>query len=350
MSVRPYDIVNSFQGSFGPPTLGHMDAMRIALEQTILSYPGKRILMLFMPTYKSSSKPHLLPTTKARIDALNIYCNMLKLRLEKSQVTNVDIEASDLEYTINTCEEDTELCQILRSYGKPDGSTDTIWTIVALRHMFPTSKIILTMGEDLKIQLPYWNCIEYYNTFLRRPGDDTDNGTIYIVPRNEDSAEPGQTTKTIPELKGGKEKFNATLWKKTLEYRLQEPLRLMNGVPLPTGVRADTINSIDFVKLNREPLPTSSSMLRCALYQHYEHKLPGSERQIQKLTGIVPMFDDPWHASHMAIRDDADAFRKCTNQAKLYTNLFKIYGGKTKRNLRKHRKRYQSLRKQKKRV
>ena len=62
----------------------------------------------------------------------------------------------------------------------------------------------------------------------------------------------------------------------------------MNGVPLPTGVRADTINSIDFVKLNREPLPTSSSMLRCALYQHYEHKLPGSERQIRKLTGIVP--------------------------------------------------------------
>jgi nicotinic acid mononucleotide adenylyltransferase len=68
------DVVNSFQGSFGPPTVGHFHAMLLSAKNQLTDYPDKNILMLFMPTYKSGSKPHLEPTYDVRIALLEEYC------------------------------------------------------------------------------------------------------------------------------------------------------------------------------------------------------------------------------------------------------------------------------------
>jgi hypothetical protein len=73
-----YQVVNSYQGAFGPPTLGHYEAMLAAARTTLKNYGGAKILMLFMPTAASSSKTHLLHTQKERIESLNVYCKMLK--------------------------------------------------------------------------------------------------------------------------------------------------------------------------------------------------------------------------------------------------------------------------------
>ena len=65
------DVVNSYQGAFGPPTHGHYEAMLFAARKTIEENPDKQILMLYMPTAESSSKPHLKLTQTERIDALS---------------------------------------------------------------------------------------------------------------------------------------------------------------------------------------------------------------------------------------------------------------------------------------
>ena len=91
------DIVNSYQGAFGPPTKGHYEAMLFAARKTIEMNPGKEILMLYMPTAESSSKPHLKLTQEERIKALTEFCTKLKTEISYDKI---NFEASRIEYEI----------------------------------------------------------------------------------------------------------------------------------------------------------------------------------------------------------------------------------------------------------
>ncbi len=92
-----YAVINSYQGAFGPPTLGHYQAMKFAAKAMLRDFPDKNILMLFMPTAAGSAKPHLALTQKERIDALTVYCKKLK---EEFKDAPIEFEASRIEYDI----------------------------------------------------------------------------------------------------------------------------------------------------------------------------------------------------------------------------------------------------------
>jgi hypothetical protein len=50
-------------------------------NKILADYPTSKILMLFMPTASSVSKPHLEPTQQNRIDVLNTFCEVLKKKI-----------------------------------------------------------------------------------------------------------------------------------------------------------------------------------------------------------------------------------------------------------------------------
>ena len=142
-------IVNSYQGAFGPPTKGHYEAMLYATRKTMETYPTNPILMLFMPTKKSGSKPHLELTQEERIQALNEFCDKLKHELNDPRVT---FEASRIEYDI----------------FEKHNSSATIYTLQKLKETYPESTIILTMGLDNLFDLPYWTEIENYPFYTNK--------------------------------------------------------------------------------------------------------------------------------------------------------------------------------------
>lgn len=148
-----YEIVFSYQGAFGPPTVGHYEAMKIFAQKMSEVYPGQKILMLFMPTKSGSLKPHLQPTQKSRINILDYFCSLLHNEFKANN--NITFESSEIEYSTT--------------------SSSTIHTITKLHEFYPDREIILGMGLDNVMELPYWERVNEYSI----------NGVqkIFVVPR-----------------------------------------------------------------------------------------------------------------------------------------------------------------------
>lgn len=166
------EIVNSYQGAFGPPTKGHYEAMLFAAIKTLAEFPDKQILMLYMPTAESSSKPHLALTKDERIVALTEFCTKLKGEFPEAKI---NFEASTIEYEIY----------------KEKKSTATIHTLKALKSAYPTATLCLTMGLDNLYDLPFWGDVENYTYYTKR---------IYVPTRD---VTPEDKQKTITMNIGG---------------------------------------------------------------------------------------------------------------------------------------------------
>jgi len=154
MSQPP--IVFSFQGAFGPPTLGHYTAMKLYARKVLEDYPEQTIHMLFMPTALGSSKPHLEPTQESRIALLNKFCQHLSGEPEFAG-KSISFSPSTIEY---------ELCREPKEDGKPNRDTGTYRTLIRLRETYPESTLLLGMGLDNMLQMPYWKQIEDYKSTL----------------------------------------------------------------------------------------------------------------------------------------------------------------------------------------
>ena len=151
-------VVVSYQGAFGPPTLGHFETMRMLALYALNENPDCYIRMLFMPTAASSSKIHLLPTQDNRIEILNFFCNKLQ---DIFKDFPIKFEASRIEY---------ELYESKRS-------TDTLHTVnYIVNTLKENDKLILAMGQDNILQLPFWlPGVDEWNSKLK--------GGIYFVKR-----------------------------------------------------------------------------------------------------------------------------------------------------------------------
>ena len=110
---------------------------------------------LFMPTKSSSSKPHLRVTMDQRERILGLFSNKLKNKYPNDKYPNVTIAPSRIEFDKET-------------------SSDTIHTIDKLQQQYPNHKIILGMGKDNALQLPYWGKIGEYKGKVE---------SIYLVKR-----------------------------------------------------------------------------------------------------------------------------------------------------------------------
>lgn len=147
------NIIFSFQGAFGPPTLGHYISMKLFAKEVLSDYPDGKITMLFMPTAKSSSKPHLELTKAARYDVLEKFCQLLKSESDFKERDRITFAVSDVEYKLSESESSDQRMK--------SGSTIvTIETLVGNQDNLPRisghNKILLGIGFDNMMQLPYW--------------------------------------------------------------------------------------------------------------------------------------------------------------------------------------------------
>jgi nicotinic acid mononucleotide adenylyltransferase len=261
-------VVNSFQGAFGPPTSGHYEAMLFSAKQTLLDYPDSQILMLFMPTAASNSKPHLALTQCERISALKEFCLRLKVAINDKRI---DFEASDLEYKI----------------FEEKKSSATIHTLRALKTTYPSAKICLTMGIDNLLDLPFWQDVKEYPDHCDR---------IYILDRNisEEIASKKICKSPKTYLDGYHIYFNK--------------IASWNSNKLPSECKNPILDlsKFTFVKLKVSPRPTSSSLLRIALIKYYGEgndkylealrTLEGRE-PVKKAASYTDKMIDPWYAT-----------------------------------------------------
>jgi nicotinic acid mononucleotide adenylyltransferase len=158
------NVIFSFQGSFGPPTYGHLMSMLNFATQIKKDYGGTKTL-LFMPASGGSSKPHLYPTRSARVDVLRIFCRSLKSYFPDDD--DIEFRVSEVEFNIA---------------GEADRSVSTIHTIRKLVAMkkCESDEICLGMGLDNAYQLPYWESIDEYASLVSK---------IYVVHREPSESE-----------------------------------------------------------------------------------------------------------------------------------------------------------------
>ena len=218
-----YAVINSYQGAFGPPTLGHYQAMKFAAKAMLRDFPDKNILMLFMPTAAGSAKPHLALTQKERIDALTVYCKKLK---EEFKDAPIEFEASRIEYDIY----------------KSTKSTATISTLTKLKNLYPNATLCLTMGLDNLFDLPYWKDSHTYKEYT------TD---IYISLR--DFTDEEKTKLRVTDKKLDDDKTSIYFTKDKPSWSQGSIEKFITNTP------TITYHSIG------KPAPTSSSMLRYIL-------------------------------------------------------------------------------------
>lgn len=253
-----YAVVNSYQGAFGPPTLGHYQAMKFAAEAMLRDFPNKNILMLFMPTAAGSAKPHLVLTKDERIDALTVYCKKLK---EEFKDAPIEFEASRIEYDIY----------------KSTKSTATILTLEKLSKLYPKATLCLTMGLDNLFDLPYWKDSHTYKEYT------TD---IYISLR--DFTDEEKTKLRVTDKKLDDDKTSIYFTKDKPSWSQGSIEKFITNTP------TITYHSIG------KPAPTSSSMLRYVLRMLNTDKPPKTKDELKtafyKLTSIN--YDDdsaqPW--------------------------------------------------------
>ena len=294
-------VVNSYQGAFGPPTLGHYQAMSMAAKQTLEDYPTHNILMLFMPTAASSSKKHLAVTQDERIEALNLFCAGLKADYPDPRIR---FEASRLEYEIY----------------KEKKSTATIFTIDKLNELYKPAQIALTMGLDNLYDLPFWVKADEYADKL---------STVYVAMRDTTPEDEANTKEEELGLNGHK---------KTLRFNKFASWNSKKATSLES--KLDTLKSkFDLMnfKFLGKPVPTSSSLLRGALYKYYsEGKNPIYLAALKKLIG--PLFNEtehnPWYKSFVKMVGDNETNikKKASSFDKDYaTGMLGMAGGGHKR-------------------
>jgi nicotinic acid mononucleotide adenylyltransferase len=254
-----YAVVNSYQGAFGPPTLGHYQAMLFAADAMLRDFPDGKILMLFMPTAAGGAKPHLALTQDERIDALTVYCNKLK---EEINDPRIEFQASRIEYEL---------------YDKKADSA-TIRTLERLGVVYKT-KICITMGLDNLFDLPFWSRVSEYPTYIN---------TIYVPVRDISVEDKSKTKEVI--INETKLRFNMfASWDKTSLTPLETKLQTVQP----------ELAKLNFKMLGK-PAPTSSSMLRYVLRMLNTDKPPKTKDELKtafyKLTSIN--YDDdsaqPW--------------------------------------------------------
>jgi nicotinic acid mononucleotide adenylyltransferase len=258
--------------------------MKMAAQEHLKDFPQGNILMVFMPTARSSDKKHLESTQKERIEMLEIFCT--KLREEFGVDSRIHFQASNIEY---------ELYPIVKN-------TATIYTIEHLRELYPTATLTLTMGLDNLFDLPYWKDVGKYNELLAK---------IYVPNRVLEEKDIAKTT----EFEGGI-RFTtiAPSWSKaTVEGQREYLTQLMSKVSMLPS-----------------PPPTSSSMLRCALHI-------GDKEKVDKLIGPI---DDisKWDSFYEKIKDIPGMFDKCDSFLADYAKAFNTQqGGRKKRKQTKRR-------------
>lgn len=308
MSSWTPDVVNSYQGAFGPPTLGHYQAMNMAAKQTLEDNSGN-ILMLFMPTAASSSKKHLAVTQGARIDALTLFCAGLKKDFPDPRIR---FEASSLEYEIYT----------------KTGKTATIFTIDALTELYKPAKIALTMGLDNLYDLPFWERAGEYATKL--------TAGVYVAMRDTTSEDIANT------IEAKNLKFSEDKWR--LRFNKFASWNSKKSTPLEAKSNELTsINSMKIIFLGK-PVPTSSSLLRGALYKYYrEGENPVYLAALKKLIG--PLFDEsdannPWRKSiDNMVASETNVKKKANSFNKDYASgMLGMDGGRRKRKTRRSNK------------
>ena len=323
------DVVNSYQGAFGPPTLGHYQAMLSAAKATMTAHgPNKKILMLFMPTGASSSKPHLAITRKERIDALNLFCTQLKAVIDSNKnilntyKSNIMFVASDIEYKI---------------YDEKKKS-DTILTLEKLRELYPKAEIELTMGLDNLYDLPFWSRVSEYPTYTKK---------IYVAKRKTTDEDIESTIKAkdlgFKKDMGDIRFNNYASWnsKKSKDIR--------------AALTPDLISKFESItyKFLPEPVPTSSSLLRGALRKYYTKADKTCVSKLYKLIGPLFQPDDvnnPWRQSILRIEEaikvgsllEADLSKK----EKIFDDEYKkaFEGGRKTRRSNKRRNRQRKSR------
>jgi nicotinic acid mononucleotide adenylyltransferase len=146
MSSSDNNIVFSFQGAFGPPTWGHYTSMKLFANAVLEDYSGSNITMLFMPTAKSGSKPHLALTQNARMSVLTEFCNLLKKEPEFAD-QRISFEVSTIEYILD---------------GAKSGATIATIDELVKGKRKSDDKILLGIGFDNMMQLPYWAEVDKY--------------------------------------------------------------------------------------------------------------------------------------------------------------------------------------------
>jgi nicotinic acid mononucleotide adenylyltransferase len=318
-----YAVVNSFQGAFGPPTRGHYEAMLFAARKILLDYPGKKILMLFMPTAASASKPHLKMTQNERIDALEIFCGMLKTAINNDRIV---FQASRIEYELYD--------------ERPDSST--ISTIEKLTELYPRATRNLIMGVDNLYDLPFWNGVQDYSDYITK---------IYC-PGRDVTDEDMKNTIEFSDIVGVKNR-NGMKGIETIRFNKFASWDRAKVKPLKTRLNEknakgtsviDSITKIEYVKLPA-PSPTSSSLLRVALAKHYKNvDASGKYKWITAtLQGLTPTENDPWNrfyeiAGDLITSEQIELFDTDYGlQFLAKTSLSKVEGGKRRITFRKRR-------------
>ena len=214
MSSSENNIVFSFQGAFGPPTWGHYTSMKLFAIAVLDDYSTGIITMLFMPTAKSGSKPHLEPTQDARTEVLKEFCRLLKNESEFAD-PRIKFDVSDIEYKL-----------------KGERSGATIATIEKLVEGKSKSddKILLGIGFDNMMQLPYWAEVDKYKNHVDK---------IYVSYRTLSSEELAKTkvytiTQDVSDEKP-KLRFETTIPK-----FLKKVDNVVTGFGLPSETTMDT--------------------------------------------------------------------------------------------------------------
>jgi nicotinic acid mononucleotide adenylyltransferase len=130
-----------------------MKLFAIAVLRDYSDYPGI-ITMLFMPTAKSSSKPHLELTQDARTKVLQEFCRLLQQEPEFVG-QRIEFDVSAIEYELAKSE-DPRL--------KSGTTIVTIEKIIETKQPVINSeaKILLGMGFDNMMQLPYWSEVDKF--------------------------------------------------------------------------------------------------------------------------------------------------------------------------------------------
>jgi nicotinic acid mononucleotide adenylyltransferase len=261
-------IVFSYQGAFAPPTYGHYKSMDTFIDRVITDYGSSShdntYTFLFMPTKKSSSKPHLEFTMDQRKEILQIFSDKLK---QKYTDENIHIDPSTIEFDKDT-------------------SSDTINTIKVLEVEYPNAKIILGMGKDNALQLPYWANIGDYESkvdkiYLVQREVDGDHVRIF---KNDKDEIIGTFDTVVPSWAQKNEKLQPVFEIKTEE--------LIDGNKIPADARMN-IGLPVIVEIEANIPPSSSSMIRHFISRIINsQEIQENKEKIKKLMFGVSEFQD----------------------------------------------------------
>lgn len=224
--------------------------METFIKQIKEDYPDKsHYTFLFMPTKSSSSKPHLESTMKRRQKVLQKFCDKLK---ETYKATNIIIAPSRIEFVKDT-------------------PSDTIYTIDELIKEYSGAKIILGMGQDNALQLPYWKSIEEYAGKVERiylVTRDVTGGEIRLF-KNQNDDEIGYFDAKVPTW-AAKDNRLTPVFGITVDD-------LQSGNTIPHG-KPIVIELPEIKKITATIPPSSSSMIR-----HFISRIIKNEERIKKM-------------------------------------------------------------------